>query len=158
MPRANSYHQASGGLHEELKRVLSEGPYAVIHFNMGLHGYEKGCIPKGQFQPLTRELARTIREAAPGAILIWASSTPVRAKDKPLELDPEINPIIVEHNALAAKVMQSEGIPIDDLYQLVVNKRKLAAGDQFHWKKEGSTLMGKAVARAIVQQLEANRK
>jgi len=154
----NPYHQASGGLHEKLKGVLSEGPYALVHFNMGLHGWQKGRIPEGQFEILTHKLVQTIREAAPDAILIWASSTPVTLKGKPQELDPAINPVILKHNALAAKVMQDEKIPINNLYQLVVDKRELAAGDQFHWKKEAYVIMGKAISGLIVQQLDAKKK
>ncbi|MDD4871375.1 MAG: SGNH/GDSL hydrolase family protein [Kiritimatiellae bacterium] len=151
----NPYHQASGGLHEKLKGVLSEGPYTLIHFNMGLHGWQKGRIPEGQFDPLMRKYIKTLRDNANGAILIWASSTPVTVKGKPGELNPEINPTIIEHNALAAKIMQDEKIPINDLYQLVVDKRHLAAGDQFHWKKEAYILMGKQIAEMIRKELEA---
>jgi len=153
----NPYHQNVPGLCDMLKEVLANGPYDVIHFNMGLHGWPKGRIPEGKFEPLTQKYVQMMRENAQGASLIWASSTPVTAKGKPGELDPEINPIIMEHNAMAAKVMQANNIPINDLYQLMASKLNLAKGDQFHWTTEGAVLQGQAVAEAVLQALK-NRK
>ena len=153
----NPLHQASGGLHEQLKGVLAEGPYAVVHFNMGLHGWPKGRIPDGQFTPLTRKLVHTIRGGAPVAALIWASSTPVTVKGEPTKLEPEINATIVEHNRMAAAVMKEENVPVNDLYGLMVSKLDLARGDQFHWKGEGSVLQGKAVAEIVAKHLAAKK-
>ncbi len=153
----NPFHQASGGLHEQLKGVLAEGPYAVVHFNMGLHGWQKGRIPEGQFIPLTHKLVHTIRDNAPRAALIWASSTPVTVKGEPGKLNPEINPIIVEHNRMAAQVMEEENIPINDLYALMVTKLNLAAGDQFHWKQEAKVIQGQAVAGIVLKYLSAKK-
>ena len=151
----NPYHQASEGLHEKLAGILAGKKYAVIHFNMGLHGWAKGRIPDGQFIPLTTKLVETLRTNAPKARLIWASSTPVTIKGHPTALDPAINPIIVNHNAMAAQVMTDAKIPINDLYTLMVNRLDLARGDQFHWKPEGSLLQGRAVAASIAGQLKA---
>lgn len=153
----NPLHQASGGLHEQLKGVLAGGPYAVIHFNMGLHGWSKGRIPEGQFIPLTRKLVQTIRDNALRASLIWASSTPVTVKGEPGKLNPEINPIIVEHNRMAAQVMAEENIPVNDLYALMVTKLNLAAGDQFHWKQEAKVIQGQAVAEIVAKYLPAKK-
>jgi len=151
----NPYHQASEGLHEKLRAILAGRNYAVIHFNMGLHGWPKGRIPDGQFIPLTLKLVETLRSNAPNARLIWASSTPVTTKGQPAALDPAINPIIVNHNAMAAQVMRAANVPINDLYILMVNRLDLARGDQFHWKPEGSLIQGKAVAASIAGQLKA---
>ncbi len=150
----NPYHQASEGLHEKLAGILAGKNYAVIHFNMGLHGWAKGRIPDGQFIPLTTKLVETIRTNAPKARLVWASSTPVTTKGQPIVLDLAINPIIVNHNAMAAQVMSAAKVPINDLYSLMVNRLDLARGDQFHWKPEGSLVQGKAVAASIAEQLK----
>lgn len=150
----NPFHQASGGLHQQLAGVLANGPYDVIHFNMGLHGWQKGRIPEGQFIPLTRKLVQTLREKAPGAELIWASSTPVTVKGAPGKLDGEINPVIVEHNAMAAQVMKAMGVPVNDLYQLMLGHLDMARGDQFHWKPEASQMQGNAVAQCVKAQLD----
>ena len=149
----NPYHQASGGLYEIMKEVLANGPYDVVHFNLGLHGWPKGRIPEGQYEPLMRKYVQVLQDNARGARLIWASITPVTAKGKPGELDASINPTIVEHNALAAKIMQEKHIPINDLYALMAPKLNLAKGDQFHWTSEGSVLQGQAVAESILREL-----
>lgn len=152
----NPFCQSSYGLHEKIRVVLTNATYAVIHFNMGLHGWPKGRIPEGQFVPLTQKLVQTFQQNAPGAALIWASSTPVTVKGQPDKLDPDINPVIVEHNAMAAQVMRENKIPINDLYTLMVSKLNLARGDQFHWKSEASALQGKAVAEIVGKYLHTS--
>jgi len=152
----NPYYQASPGLNEQAKAVLTtNGPYAVIHFNMGLHGWQKGRIPEGQYDPLMRKFVRTIVDNARGAQLIWASTTPVRSKQHPGELDPEINGTIMAHNAMAAKIMEENKIPIDDLYSLMTNHLSLGTAEGVHWTPEGARMEGLAVANAIKPYLGA---
>ena len=149
----NPYHQASAGLHQMIREVLATGPYAVIHFNLGLHGWPKGRIPDGQFESLMRDYVRVIADNARGARLIWASTTPVTVKGQPLQLDPEINAIILEHNRLAALVARDTGIPVDDLYSVAAARLDLAKGDQFHWADQAYRLMAASVAESIAAAL-----
>ena len=151
----NPFAQSSYRLHEMLVEVLAQGPYDIVHVNMGLHGWQKGRIPDGQFEPLTRKLVETIRAKAPGATFIWASSTPVTTKGKPGELDAEINPVIVEHNRMAAKVMAEMKVPVNDLYAVVVTRLNLARGDQFHWQPAGTALLKDAVVATLQRELKA---
>jgi len=146
----NPYTQSSYKLDEMVAEVLAHGPYDVIHFNMGLHGWQKGRIPEGQFEPLTKKLVEDLRKGAPKAKLIWASTTPVTTKGKPGELDAEINPIIIEHNRMAAKVMSELNLPVDDLYAVMLPHIDLARGDQFHWKPEGYELMKHSVVECLM--------
>jgi acyl-CoA thioesterase I len=147
------HHQASPELPQAIKDVLANGPYRVIHFNMGLHGWPKGRIPEGQFEPLMQAYVAAILQGAAGAQLIWGSTTPVTVKGRPSELDPEINATIVEHNRLAAKVVGRAGIPIDDLYALAAAHLDLAKGDQFHWTADGYRLMAASAASAVTSAL-----
>jgi hypothetical protein len=153
----NPIHQASPELHEQLKGVLAQGPYDLVHFNMGLHGFDQGLsrIPEDQFKPLTRKLVEAIRKGAPGAVLIWASSTPMTLKGKPTALDPLNNPIIIAHNKMAAQVMEEWHLPINDLYSLMLDRLQLGRGDTVHWKPEGSLVQGRAVASMIEDHLKA---
>jgi len=152
----NPYNQAANSWHSELKGVLSSnGPYVVIHFNIGLHGWRKGDIPEGQFEPLTGKCIETIREYAPGARIVWASTTPILTTNRPFALDPAKNSAIVAHNAMAAKVMKKYDIPINDLYTMLLPHLDWSHGDSCHWDGEAGWLMGKAVARAIEAQLQA---
>jgi hypothetical protein len=149
----NPYHQASGGLDQKIAEVLAHGPYAVIHFNMGLHGWQPGRIPAGQFEALTRRLVQNLRQAAPQAKLVWASSTPVTTKGQPGLLDSTINPTIVEHNRLAEQVMRELGVPSNDLYGLLAPSLELARGDQFHWTAPAYARLASAVAAAVTPRL-----
>lgn len=153
----NPYYQASPGLSEMVRKALSNGPYAVIHFNMGLHGWPKGRIPDGQFEPLMRDYIRAIRGNAGNARLIWASTTPVTRKGEPRALDPDINSTILEHNKMAAEVVREAGIPIDDLYSVGVAHLEFAKGDQFHWTVEGYHRMADSVADSILQAMAGMR-
>ena len=133
--------------------ALDHGPYDVVHINTGLHGWQKGRIPDGQFEPLTGAFIEVIRKKCPRTKIIWASSTPVTVKGKPTALDPQINPIIVEQNRMAAKVMAQMQVPIDDFYSLLTNKLELAHGDQFHWREPAYKILADACVAAVVKAL-----
>jgi hypothetical protein len=146
------------GLLGDLKKVLAQGPYAVVHFNIGLHGWPKGRIPEGQYEPIMRKYVATMCENAGKAKLIWASSTPITEKGKPTELDAVNNSTIVERNAIAAKIMKDNGILVNDLYALVADKLKLGRGDKFHWQAPAYELMGKHAAKYITENLPTKKQ
>ena len=148
-------HCQSEHLNKLLADVLDQGPYDVVHFNMGLHGWPKGRIKDGTFEPLTKAYVEVIRRKLPKARIIWASSTPVTVKGTPTELDPAINPIIVEHNRMAAKVMAEMTVPVNDFYSLLVTNLPLARGDQFHWKPEAYEQIAQVAAASVVRELDA---
>ncbi|HEV7404502.1 MAG TPA: SGNH/GDSL hydrolase family protein [Chthoniobacteraceae bacterium] len=150
--------QGDKSLPKQIEEVLAQGPYDVIHFNLGLHGWQKGRVPEGQYEALSHTMVQAFKTNAPKAKLIWASTTPVTAQGKPGELDPEINPVIVEHNAMAAKVMKEEGIPIDDLNALMTSHLDLARGDRFHWKPEGTALLSAQVIETLKRALAERAK
>jgi hypothetical protein len=145
---ATSMHLADKDLLADLAKVLAQGPYTVVHFNIGLHDWPEGRIPRGQYEPLMQRYVSGYISNAPAAKLIWASSTPVTAKGGKT-LDPAINAVILRQNEIAASVMREHGIPINDLYSLGAAHLALARGDQFHWTPEGARLMAAQVARQI---------
>ena len=112
-----------------VEEILKQHDYAIVHFNLGLHGWQKGRIPEGQFEPLTHALVQGLKKGAPKAKLIWATITPVTVKGGPGKLNPEIQPTIDAHNAMALKVMKEEGVAINDLGGLMRQHLDLAAGD-----------------------------
>lgn len=137
-----------------LPQVLANGPYDVVHFNMGLHGWPKGRIKDGTFEPLTRGYVEVLRARLPKAHLIWASSTPVTKEKRPSELESEINPIIIEHNRMAAEVMAEMNVPVNDFYSLLVDRREQARGDRFHWTAPAYDLLAKTCADSVLRELE----
>jgi len=141
--------QADKSLPKTITAILAWQKYRVIHFNLGLHGWQAGRIPDGQFEPLTRQLVQNLRAGAPQATLIWATITPVTVKGEPEKLNPEIQPTIDEHNRMALVVMESEGVEVNDLDGLMGKNLPLAAGDMFHWKKEGMVLITDQVTKSI---------
>jgi lysophospholipase L1-like esterase len=84
------------------------------------------------------------------ARLIWGSSTPIT---KPGDVNTlgEGNAVVTARNALAAEIMAERGIPVDDLYQVVVGKPDLRSPDGYHYSGPGYEALGKAVADAILQ-------
>lgn len=137
-----------------VEEIAKQHDYAVVHFNLGLHGWQKGRIPEGQFEPLTHGLVQGLKKGAPKAQLVWATITPVTAKGEPGKLNAEIQPTIDEHNAMALKVMKEEGVTINDLGGLMMKHLELAAGDMFHWKKEGMSLIVAQVNQALEEALK----
>jgi len=136
-----------------LAEVLEHGPYDVVQFNMGLHGWQAGRIKEGSFEPLMKDYVEIIRKKFPKCTVIWASTTPVTVKDKPTEIDAEINPIIIDQNTRAAKVMGEMNVPVNDFYSLLVPKLEFARGDKFHWTPPAYALLGQATTEMILKHL-----
>lgn len=147
-------HAQSEHLNKVLAETLNHGPYDAVHFNMGLHGWQKGRIKEGTFKPLTLAFIEVIRTKLPKAKILWASSTPVTVKGNPTELDPEINPVIIEHNRLAAEVMKEAGVPVNDFYSFLAPKLELARGDQFHWKADAYQILAAKVVESLKQEMK----
>ena len=89
-----------------------------------------------------------------GAKLIWASSTPIMYRTgERFEAIPTLNRV-------AADLMQTCGIAIDDLYTFVLPQvKEWQNPDQCHFNAQGNTHLGKQVAgciqRAIAQGADA---
>lgn len=152
----NPYHQ-SEYLNRLLGEVLAKGPYDVVHFNMGLHGWQEGRIQPGTFEPLTGAYVAVLKSKLPRAKLVWANSTPVTVKGKPTELDPDINPVIVDHNRRADGVMAKMGVPVNDFYGLLAKRLDLARGDSFHWTPPAYEILADAVVKAVHAALGRER-
>ena len=160
----NPYCQ-SDKFNQALGEVLDKGPYDVVHINVGLHGFQKDRIvpgqtekqpriPMDQFEPLTKAFVEVIRTKNPKAKIIWASTTPITVKDKPTELDPDLNPIIIEHNRLAAKVMDEMHVPVNDFYGMLVGRLDLKR-NELHWTGPAYTIIGNACSDSVIKALPA---
>lgn len=119
-------------LNTVLSDVVGQGPYAVIHMNIGLHGWPEGRIQPGTYEPLTQSFLDVIKQKSPGSKFIWASSTPTFKKENLKEFNPTINPIILEHNKMAARVMNDNRVPINDFYSALSDKSELVRNDGVH--------------------------
>ncbi|MES2981024.1 MAG: SGNH/GDSL hydrolase family protein [Verrucomicrobiota bacterium] len=112
----------------DLDTLLGSGKWDLIHFNCGLgdliyrapdmkslrvmpidSGGIRNTDPK-RYESNLRELVKRLK--ATDAKLVWSSTTPIRASlSNVFELGSEI-----EYNAIAAKVMNENHIPINDMY------------------------------------------
>jgi len=126
-------------IYRELALALGEYETDMIYFNNGLHGrncgidfYEDGL---DKFVDYLKLVSR--------AKLVWRNSTPITIVDKPEELDmrPDGNPLVIERNETAEKIMGKYKIPVDDVYSLLVNHPEYSSGDGFHYNQEGWTFI-----------------
>jgi acetyl esterase/lipase len=147
-------HIASKDLPADMKGIFAAHRYDVILFNdIGLHAWSPGRIPEGQYEPLLRAHLANFRKLAPGAKLIFATTTPMTTKTKPIALDPEFNALIVERNRIAVKVMGESHVPVADYYALLAPKLDLAVGDRFHWTRPAYELLAECAAAHVAGAL-----
>ena len=112
----------------ELDELLGEETWDLIHFNCGLgdlihraanmQSFRILPIPAGgvrsteakEYEANLRAIVKRLQ--ATKAKLVWASTTPIRASSsKVFELGSEI-----EYNLIAAKIMRSNKVEINDMY------------------------------------------
>jgi hypothetical protein len=122
-------HIGSKDLPADMKAIFAEHTYDLILFNdIGLHAWNPGRIPEGQYEPLMRAHLANLRKFAPKAKLIFASTTPMTTKTKPIALDPEFNPLIVERNKIATKVMEENRVQLSTLRRHFVLESRYGGG------------------------------
>lgn len=152
-----------------LKRIdqwLGNKKWAVIHFNFGLHDLKyidpataeqdmaklipvdkgKQWVPVEQYEQNLLKLVQRMKKT--GAKLIWCSTTPV-----PEGVDGRLPADAPKYNAAALRVMQAEGVPVNDLYAFVgTPEQRLAMGGKnrdVHYTDAGSRAMAGEVVKAI---------
>jgi lysophospholipase L1-like esterase len=138
----------------EVSAVLGADTYDVIHFNNGLHGI--GSVSEKEFAEYLPQLLAHIRKLAPKARLVWASSTPSHVAGKYEQTDAR-NENVKERNRIAASLMAKEGIPVDDLYALMIQHPECCA-DSLHYNAAGKVMQGAQVAGEVLKLLPAAAK
>ena len=132
---------------EKLDKWLAPGKWDVIHFNWGLHDLkyvkDKQQVPIEDYEKNLRELVKKLK--ATGAALIWCSTTPVPEGDQRPVRKSEDAP---KYNAVAKKVMEEAGVPINDLYEFALPKLKeIQLPSNVHYTPKGYQALGDEVAR-----------
>lgn len=139
---------------ERIDTWLSKGPWDVIHFNHGIHDAKIMPDGKRQVEPAAYEAnLRTIvaKLKDTGAKLIFALTTPI--PPSPLKGDRRFGDE-KEYNAIATKVMQENGVTINDLHSYMLPRfEELHLPEDLHYKPEGSEFLAKRVAEAIEASL-----
>ena len=60
---------------DQIKMVLSQYKFDVIHFNNGMHGWQH---TEKEYEQAFPEYLQVIKKYAPNAKLIWANTTPLK--------------------------------------------------------------------------------
>jgi len=141
---------------------LGDGKWDVIHFNWGLHdlkymdkngrlrareGGGKQQVPLEEYEKNLEKIVERLEKT--GATLIWCSTTPV-----PEGASGRIPGDEIKYNRVAARVMKTHGIRIDDLYSFAASRlRKIQRPRNVHFTAEGSKALAEVVARSILGAL-----
>jgi hypothetical protein len=125
--------------------VVEEYPYAVIHFNNGLHSLDSD---RGEWVAGLRAAFKLLGERGQGAKVVWATSTPLK--------DPALTAKARELNALAAPVVRELDLPTNDLFALMdPQDRAKLWSDTFHYHAAGREMQAAQVAATIRALLPA---
>ena len=135
----------------QLRLVLSQMKFDVIHFNNGMHGW---TYTEEQYRAGFPAFVAAIRESAPKAKLIWAATTPVTHPGHPEQVDPRAARVKVR-NSIAREFVRQAGIPEDDLFSLVEPHPEYQDAGGIHFKPEGYALLARQVAAQIEKLLPA---
>jgi len=142
---------------------LGTNKWDVIHFNFGIWDThmldvrgnlvlveDKNSSPGAirirytpeQYRENLTQLVKILKGT--GAKLIWASTTPIMSRTGSRF---EAIPIL---NQVAAELMKSQGIAIDDLYAFVLPQvKEWQTPDQCHFNARGNAQLGKQVTKSI---------
>jgi acyl-CoA thioesterase-1 len=133
-----------------IEKWLGTGKWDVIHFNWGIHDLK--FMPDGKRQVEPADYEKNLRDLvaklkATGAKLIWATITPIPKGElvPPRRFGDE-----AEYNAIAGKIMEANGVRINDLNAYVTPRLgTLQKPKDLHYTDEGSAFLAKKVAAEI---------
>jgi hypothetical protein len=135
-----------------LEKWLGAGRWDVIHFNSGIHDLKrpggKHAVTPQRYEKNLRIVVARLKKT--GAELIWCSTTqsPEAVCGAPAE-------DFVTYNALARKVMEENGIRVNDLYAFSLPRlEQIQIPVNSHFTPEGSKVLASQVTSAILKALE----
>lgn len=132
----------------------------VVHVNCGLHdlrrefGAARRAVEPADYAGNVEAILRRLLDA--GIAPIWATTTPVNeAWHHARKGFDRYEGDVTAYNAIAEGVARRLGIPVNDLYDVVMRAGRdaLLLPDGVHFRDEGYALLGDAVARAIRRAL-----
>jgi hypothetical protein len=135
---------------DQVGMTLNHYRFDVIHFNIGLHGMG---YTEAEYRAHFPELVRLIKRKAPGAKLIWATTTPHRMAAPDTNRFHANNERVKGRNQLASELIASLGIATDDLYGLVEKHPEYWSADGVHFDAQGREVEAAHVAANIMPLL-----
>ena len=149
---------------QSIDQWLGDGKWDVIHFNFGLHDLKyvddagKNAPPdKGHPQVSESDYEKNLETIVAkmkktGAKLVFATTTPV-----PSGSDARIKDDEQKYNAIAMRVMQRNGVAIDDLYGFAHPRlAEIQLPANVHFKPEGYKQLADQVAASVLKALRSN--
>jgi acyl-CoA thioesterase-1 len=135
---------------KHIDKWLEGGPFDVIHFNWGLHDCriqwpkDELQIPIEDYEANLKKLVERLKQT--DATLIWATTTAV-VDGEPGERRKRRLKDVQAYNAVARRIMDDAGIPINDLYAALmsIDESKIA-------KEKESSDKGKAKSKPMTRQ------
>ncbi len=142
--------------------VVDEEP-DLVHVNFGIHdavllsdGEHQILLP--QYRLGVQRFIAKVRDIAK-AKMIWATTTPLYTSDPdlpmaqwPIDEASEID----RYNAAALEIVQREGVPVNDLHDVIVRNdiTKCLQNDGCHMTAFGNEVLSDAVVEAIQEQMQ----
>jgi hypothetical protein len=142
---------------ENLDHWLGSGKWDVIHFNWGLHDLR---LDEGKHQVTIETYEKNLQDLVgrlkrTGAALIWASTTP--APDAEVT-PPRKNSDVIAYNIVAKRVMDENGIAINDLYAVAFPRLdEIQRPANVHYTEPGYEVLADRVAASIRSALASRR-
>ncbi|HTI98625.1 MAG TPA: SGNH/GDSL hydrolase family protein [Dongiaceae bacterium] len=133
----------------ELALVLDEFDFSVVHFNNGMHGWQHS---EAEYRAAFPAFFATIRAHAPHAKLVWATTTPLKVSPAQPRPDEATDTRVAARNAIAAELLQPQGVAVDDLNTLVAGHPEYHS-DNVHFNRQGIELEAQQVAASIAPLL-----
>jgi lysophospholipase L1-like esterase len=137
---------------QEIALVLDNTKFDIIHFNNGMHGWQHG---EKEYEQALPKLLETVQKCSPNAKLIWANTTPLKVSPL-LPADNQIQATderISARNAIALKIMQAKGIPVENLNAPMLGHPEFHR-DNVHFNDQGIAMQAAQVAASIEKLLK----
>jgi lysophospholipase L1-like esterase len=115
--------------------------FGLVHFNNGMHGW---AYTESQYERAFPSFLRAIQDAAPGARLIWTTTTPVKVEASP----GPTNNRIEARNAIAKTFVQKAGVSIDDQHELMMHHLDTFQ-DNVHFSEDGAEIQAAQAVATI---------
>lgn len=141
---ATSKSLGDPSLLDEVKLVLGQANFTVIHFNNGMHGWG---YTESEYSKALPEMIALLKKHAPKAKIILATTTPVRNAQGAIVAEKTDR--VKARNQAVAEIAKAEKYAVDDLFAAVIDQPDLFSKDGVHLVAKGSEKLGKQVADSI---------
>ena len=145
-------------IREHLSEWVTYHAPDLVHFNAGIHDLgwmPDETVPRFAISAYVRNLRIILRRLrkTTHARLIFATTTPFLI---PMDAGPReqcrIAPVVSRYNAAAVRLMESSGVPVNDLYQAAVaaGVSNCLGDDRLHMNDHGNEVLAAAVVASVM--------